>query len=53
MTLGQLSYWEQTTQYDSWFMEDVIILSTPDNLRIYTENDNLLVSEIWDPLCIY
>lgn len=44
---------ESRTDYDTPYMEDVIILSTPDNLWLYTENDNLLVTEQWDPLCIY
>lgn len=53
MGLVQISYSESATNYDSPFMEDVIILTTPDNLWLYTENDNLFVSEEWDPLVIY
>lgn len=45
MGLVQISYSESATNYDSPFMEDVIILTTPDNLWLYTENDNLFVSE--------
>ena len=51
--LVQINLAEPTTNYDSPFMENVIILTTPDNLWMYTENDNLFVSEEWDPLVIY
>lgn len=46
-------YSESFNTRTEWFPQGIVFLSTPDNLWLYTENDNLMTDEQWNPLCIY
>jgi len=53
MKMAVKQYTESVNTRTEWYPNDITVLSTPDNLWLYTENDNLLTDELWNPLCIY
>lgn len=46
-------YSESINTRTEGYPQEPMILSTPDNLWLLTENDNLFTDELWNPLCIY